>query len=174
MFSKVELIAGAVSVLCMALAIFMLQARSNLGQMQISQPAQLAKAGIVVVESENGFSGEVIDKSNNPESMKIDDVKIGIGDAVEKGDKVAVHYSGTLQDGGTEFDNSRKRGDMLEFKVGSGMVIQGWDEGIVGMKVGGQRVLVIPPEKAYGTAGAAGVIPPNATLVFTIELVEIK
>jgi FKBP-type peptidyl-prolyl cis-trans isomerase len=85
---------------------------------------------------------------------------------------VSVHYIGTLQDG-TEFDNSKKRGAPFEFKVGEGRVIAGWEEGLVGMQVGGQRVLVIPPEKAYGSNGV-GPIPGNATLVFSIELLEIK
>ncbi|MCA9368626.1 FKBP-type peptidyl-prolyl cis-trans isomerase, partial [Candidatus Kaiserbacteria bacterium] len=88
------------------------------------------------------------------------------------GDTVAVHYVGNLQ-GGAEFDNSRKRGTPFEFTVGKGMVIEGWDKGLVGMQVGGQRALVIPPEMAYGEQGI-GPIPPNSTLVFMIELVEIK
>jgi peptidylprolyl isomerase len=91
---------------------------------------------------------------------------------VKEGDVVSVHYVGTLQNG-TEFDNSKKRGAPFEFKVGGGQVIAGWEEGLVGMQVGGQRVLVIPPEKGYGANGI-GPIPGNATLVFSIELLEIK
>ncbi|MCA9363117.1 FKBP-type peptidyl-prolyl cis-trans isomerase [Candidatus Kaiserbacteria bacterium] len=104
--------------------------------------------------------------------MVIDDVKIGAGEEVKSGDTVSVHYIGTLQNG-TEFDNSRKRGEPFQFKIGAGMVIKGWDEGLLGMKVGGQRVLVIPPDKAYGEEGV-GPIPPNSTLVFAIELVDIR
>ncbi|MCA9366636.1 FKBP-type peptidyl-prolyl cis-trans isomerase [Candidatus Kaiserbacteria bacterium] len=105
--------------------------------------------------------------------MKIDDVTIGTGPAVENGDTVAVHYVGTLQDG-TEFDSSVKRGTPFEFTVGAGQVIQGWEEGVVGMQVGGKRVLVIPPAMAYGEVGFPPVIPPSATLVFTIELLAIN
>jgi peptidylprolyl isomerase len=104
--------------------------------------------------------------------MVIDDIKVGTGDVVEEGDSVVVNYVGTLQDG-TEFDNSKKRGQPFEFKVGGGMVIPGWEQGLVGMKEGGERVLVIPPELAYGENGI-GPIPPNATLVFSIELIEVK
>jgi peptidylprolyl isomerase len=83
-----------------------------------------------------------------------------------------VHYIGTLKDG-TEFDNSHKRGDAFEFVVGEGMVIKGWEEGVLGMKKGGQRLLVIPSDMAYG-ANAIGPIPANSTLIFSIELLEIK
>jgi peptidylprolyl isomerase len=83
-----------------------------------------------------------------------------------------VHYVGTLQNG-TEFDNSKKRGQPFEFTVGAGQVIKGWDQGLVGMKVGGQRILVIPPDMAYGERGV-GPIPGNATLVFSIELIDVK
>lgn len=85
---------------------------------------------------------------------------------------VVVHYVGTLPDS-TEFDNSRRRGQPFTFQVGAGSVIKGWDEGLVGMKVGGQRILVIPPDKGYG-AQAVGPIPANSTLVFAIELLEIR
>ncbi|MCA9358758.1 FKBP-type peptidyl-prolyl cis-trans isomerase [Candidatus Kaiserbacteria bacterium] len=104
--------------------------------------------------------------------MVIDDVKVGSGDEVKAGDTVSVHYAGTLK-GGKEFDNSKKRGAPFEFTVGEGRVIKGWEEGLIGMKVGGERILVIPPEKAYGEQGI-GPIPGNATLVFSIELLEIK
>ncbi|MCA9355820.1 FKBP-type peptidyl-prolyl cis-trans isomerase [Candidatus Kaiserbacteria bacterium] len=104
--------------------------------------------------------------------MVIDDVKLGVGDEVKKGDTVSVHYVGTLQNG-QEFDNSKKRGDPFEFIVGKGMVIEGWDKGLVGMKVGGQRILIIPSDMAYGDNGV-GPIPGGATLVFSIELLAIK
>jgi FKBP-type peptidyl-prolyl cis-trans isomerase len=103
--------------------------------------------------------------------MVIDDIKTGHGAEVVNGDKVLVHYTGTFESG-QEFDNSRKRGQPLEFTVGAGQVIAGWEEGLLGMRVGGERVLVIPPEKAYGQQGI-GPIPGNATLVFTLELLDI-
>jgi len=90
---------------------------------------------------------------------------------VKVGDRVSVHYVGTLQNG-TEFDNSMKRGQPFTFRVGDGSVIKGWDEGLVGMKVGGQRILVVPPEMAYGNT-PMGPIPANSTLVFSVELVNI-
>lgn len=96
----------------------------------------------------------------------------GSGKTPQQGDTVAVHYKGTLTDG-TEFDNSHKRGEPIRFPLGVGAVIAGWDEGIGMMAEGGKATLVIPPELGYGAAGAGGVIPPNATLVFEVELVEV-
>ena len=110
----------------------------------------------------------------------IEDVKIGDGDLAEAGMSVAVHYTGWLFDDsaadkkGRKFDSSRDRGDPFRFGLGAGQVIAGWDEGVAGMKVGGQRTLTIPPEKGYGARGAGGVIPPNATLVFDVELLGVE
>jgi len=105
--------------------------------------------------------------------LKITTTKEGDGPVAEKGMKVAVHYVGKLEDG-TEFDNSRKRGTPIEFVLGSGQVIPGWEQGIEGMKVGEQRDLIIPPELGYGARGAGGAIPPNATLYFAVELMEVR
>lgn len=96
----------------------------------------------------------------------------GTGEQPQQGDVVAVHYTGTLEDG-TVFDDSRQRGEPIRFPLGMGMVIPGWDEGIALMAEGGKAKLVIPPDLAYGAAGAGGVIPPNATLIFDVELVEV-
>jgi peptidylprolyl isomerase len=101
----------------------------------------------------------------------IQDTKMGEGDAVAVGDTVTVHYIGTLQDG-KEFDNSLARNQPFTFKVGEGNVIPGWDAGILGMKKGAERILIIPPTMAYGDRGI-GVIPPNTTLLFSITLLEI-
>lgn len=100
------------------------------------------------------------------------DKKIGTGAAPIPGRRVAVHYSGTLTDG-RKFDSSLDRGEPFEFVVGAGMVISGWEEGILGMKEGGVRRLVIPPYLGYGTMGVDNKIPPNATLIFDIELLEV-
>ncbi len=100
------------------------------------------------------------------------DEQVGTGAEAKTGDAVSVHYVGTLTNG-TEFDSSRKRNQPFKFTLGQGKVIKGWDQGVVGMKVGGKRKLTIPPSLGYGARGAPPVIPPNSTLVFEIELVSI-
>ncbi|MDH3353605.1 MAG: FKBP-type peptidyl-prolyl cis-trans isomerase [Chromatiales bacterium] len=102
----------------------------------------------------------------------IDDVTVGEGDEATTGQRITVHYTGTLEDG-TKFDSSKDRNDPFVFTLGVGQVIKGWDEGFAGMKVGGSRKLTIPPEMGYGARGAGGVIPPNATLIFDVELLGV-
>jgi len=105
--------------------------------------------------------------------LKIEDIKIGTGYAVKDGDVVSINYIGTLEDG-TKFDSSYDRNEAFETVIGEGCVIEGWDKGVVGMKVGGKRKLTIPYQMAYGENGIPGVIPPKSTLIFDVELLEIK
>ncbi|GLK67666.1 FKBP-type peptidyl-prolyl cis-trans isomerase [Hansschlegelia plantiphila] len=109
--------------------------------------------------------------------LKYQDVKVGDGAPAVPGRGVSVHYTGWLyEDGkkGAKFDSSVDRGQPFTFRLGAGNVIAGWDEGVAGMKIGGKRTLIIPPELGYGAQGAGGVIPPNATLIFDVELLGVK
>lgn len=111
--------------------------------------------------------------TTNDMGLQIEDVKVGMGDEAKPGALITVHYVGTLADG-KKFDSSRDRGEPFQFPLGQGMVIQGWEQGFNGMKVGGIRKLTIPPELGYGAQGAGGVIPPNATLHFEVELLAVR
>ena len=108
-----------------------------------------------------------------PSGLQIEVLAEGSGVAGFAGDTAIVHYTGWLTDG-AKFDSSLDRGQPFEFELGAGMVIEGWDEGVIGMKVGGKRKLTIPPELSYGDRGVGGVIPPGATLVFELELLKLQ
>ena len=110
--------------------------------------------------------------TTTPSGLIIEEVIVGAGAEAAAGQDVTVHYTGWLTDG-KKFDSSKDRGDPFEFPLGEGRVIKGWDEGVQGMKVGGTRKLTIPPALGYGARGAGSVIPPNATLVFEVELLGI-
>jgi FKBP-type peptidyl-prolyl cis-trans isomerase FkpA len=113
-------------------------------------------------------------------SLQTQDVTPGTGGEATRGRTVRVHYTGWLYDAsaadkrGRKFDSSKDRNEAFEFRLGGGEVIQGWDEGVAGMRVGGTRILTIPPAMGYGARGAGGVIPPNATLVFEVELLDVR
>jgi FKBP-type peptidyl-prolyl cis-trans isomerase len=108
-----------------------------------------------------------------PTGLTIEDLVVGTGDPANAGQKVSVHYTGWTTDG-KKFDSSKDRGQAFIFSLGRGEVIRGWDEGVAGMKVGGKRKLTIPPDLGYGSRGAGGVIPPNATLLFEVELLAVR
>ena len=109
--------------------------------------------------------------------LQFEDTQIGTGATPRAGQICVMHYTGWLYENGAKgkkFDSSLDRGQPFEFRIGQGQVIRGWDEGVATMKVGGKRTLIIPPELGYGARGAGGVIPPNATLIFEVELLAVK
>jgi len=181
MFTKFELFGISASICAMILALYLVTLETNIFSRANNQ-SQLATAqdGLTVVDASAPNSQNVLREAllnaagptGNLERLVVSDVRFGVGESVKIGDTVTVHYVGTLQNG-FEFDNSNKRGAPFTFKLGEGKVIKGWEEGIVGMKVGGARILVIPPSLGYGKAGF-GPIPPDAPLVFSIELLEVK
>jgi FKBP-type peptidyl-prolyl cis-trans isomerase FkpA len=142
--------------LAVALAAFV-SACGNSASQSTTQPASASSAKEVTMQ----------------DGLKYTDDQVGTGAVAQAGKTVVVHYTGWLLDG-TKFDSSKDRNQPFSFPLGSGQVIKGWDEGVAGMKVGGKRTLVIPPELGYGARGAGGVIPPNATLKFEVELLDVK
>lgn len=134
---------------------------------------------IYFMKSDNKKINESITPTNAPQAanvteLKIEDIIVGTGSAeVKSGDTITAHYTGTLMDG-TKFDSSVDRGQPFTTEIGVGRVIKGWDQGIIGMKVGGKRKLTIPGDLAYGVQGSPPAIPPNATLIFDIELLDVK
>lgn len=131
-----------------------------------------------IITSQKGYSktpttSPTTSPTTNEAQLKIEDLQTGSGQEVKSGDTVTVNYTGTLEDD-TKFDSSLDRNEPFTTQIGVGAVIKGWDQGIVGMKVGGKRRLIIPPSLGYGATGAADKIPANATLTFEIELLSIK
>jgi len=178
MFNRIEIIGFGISAAIMAVAMYFITAESFFTP--VASLNEQAATGLIAVEQSDNQQAARADalqaaiggSGNTLERLVIDDIVIGAGSAVTAGDTVTVHYIGTLQNG-QEFDNSKKRGVPFTFTVGEGRVIPGWEEGIVGMQVGGQRILVIPSEKGYGRDGY-GPIPGGATLVFAVELLSVN
>jgi len=133
----------------------------------------------IVVTGCGGTESDSMGQSNITALIK-EDARVGDGNEAVAGRQVTVHYTGWLYDQGRadhkgrKFDSSRDRSEPFAFRLGGGEVIRGWDEGVAGMKVGGQRTLTIPPDYGYGARGAGGVIPPNSTLVFEVELLDVR
>ena len=173
MINKIEAIGIGLSIGAMALALFLLRADEGLKAVPENQ-----SAAIIVAEGEDDRTAlgnalsEATDSAGNINRMIIEDITTGTGEEVGAGDSVTVNYIGALQNG-QQFDNSYTKGAPFTFTVGEGKVIKGWDQGVIGMREGGQRILVVPSELAYGEKGF-GPIPGNATLIFTIELVGIN
>ena len=154
----------------------MLRDHAMTGRVSVTRRALLGLSALALVaaacddEDSKTKQGDVV---TTPSGLQYEDIKVGDGVQPKAGQTVIVHYTGTLEDG-TKFDSSLDHGQPFKFKIGVGRVIKGWDEGVMTMKVGGKRKLVIPPQLGYGARGAGGVIPPNATLVFEVELLDVQ
>lgn len=179
--SKFEIVGLGFSVAVMAVALYLLRIETTVLGVAERSVQTAATIDAVVVDAVGGTNEqarqralyEAASQTGKLEKMVIEDIKIGTGEAVvQPGSTVVVHYAGRLQSG-EEFDSSRARGEAFTFTVGEGRVIPGWEQGLLGMKVGGERILVVPPDLAYGKQ-AVGPIPANATLVFAVELLEIR
>lgn len=156
--------------------LLILSSAFNLGKQPEAIASENNTTPVVTLAATPEKETSKMDLSNattTPSGLKYIDVVEGEGATPKTGQKVTVHYTGTLENGKT-FDSSVDRGTPFTFKIGVGQVIKGWDEGVGTMKVGGRRTLIIPSELGYGASGAGGVIPPNATLIFDVELLEVK
>lgn len=164
-------------ILRLMLAFLLLASVAGCQSNDTSKTDTAAKDTAAVQETESGetMEGTAVEENEvtTDSGLKYVDYVVGEGASPKKGDMVVVHYTGTLTDG-TKFDSSVDRGQPFQFQIGVGQVIKGWDEGVMSMKVGGKRKLIIPPDLGYGARGAGGVIPPNATLLFDVELLDIK
>ncbi|MFZ2970518.1 MAG: FKBP-type peptidyl-prolyl cis-trans isomerase [Minisyncoccia bacterium] len=178
--TAVSLLFASVAVAVILIAITFLYGPKNQNvDYNLNKKTELKEDGdIVYKQSENEGDIKLDNLNQNNENkimeLKIEVLKEGTGDQKTKaGDNIAVHYTGTLEDG-TKFDSSMDRGEPFEFVLGAGMVIRGWDQGLLSMKVGEKRRLTIPSDLGYGARGTGNIIPPNATLIFDTELISIN
>jgi len=143
----------------------------NCSSLNLQACVLLALVGIFLLPFASFAAEEVMMKTSS--GLQYADLVVGKGREAHAGETASVHYTGTLVDG-TKFDSSKDRNQSFSFRLGAGHVIKGWDEGVEGMKIGGTRKLVIPPDLGYGARGAGSTIPPNATLVFIVELLDLR
>ncbi|MDD5397223.1 MAG: FKBP-type peptidyl-prolyl cis-trans isomerase [Candidatus Moranbacteria bacterium] len=144
------------------------------GAQELKETSEPASGQQAQPQTQSEPASNQTNDNKKPMELEIKTTQEGTGDRVVKsGDTISVHYTGRLTDG-TKFDSSVDRGTPFEFQIGQGMVIQGWEQGLLGMKVGEKRTLTIPSDLGYGSRGAGAVIPPNATLIFDVELISIK
>lgn len=169
---KYEAVGIGISVMAMATALFFMRFSDTLGQPVVPGDNSQSASVILADSSEGGVEAALSEAIQGSKVGKIvaTDITIGNGEEVKEGDNVQINYIATLQNG-QEFDNTYKKGSALSFTIGDESIIEGLSEGIVGMKVGGQRVIIIPADKAYGREGY-GPIPGNATVVYAVEVVE--
>jgi len=174
--SKFEAFGIGFSIIAMVVALYLVRLENV--QDPLTRTSAEDSAGIVMVgdgENQRAAVADALTEASDAGKLSrviVDDVVIGNGEVVEEGDVVTVHYIGTLQNG-QQFDNTYKTGEPFQFEVGSNRVIEGWNVGLEGMRVGGERVLVIPSEMAYGDE-ETGPIPSGATLVFAVELLSVE
>lgn len=174
MNSKYFLVLGFLAIVALAGGVYVYSTRKVVTESTpANSPLQFATPQATIESSPNPTATGSAKIITMQDGLTIQDETVGTGMVASSGKKVTVNYVGTLTDG-TKFDSSYDRNQPFSFNLGAGEVIKGWDEGVAGMKIGGKRKLTIPPALGYGESGAGGVIPPNATLIFEVELLKVE
>lgn len=173
MITKIEAVGIFACIALMVIALFLLRVEETTQSIAALNGLSQSASVVTIADGQDAQTrAQLVAEATAEKSLIVDDITIGNGLEATMGDTVQVHYIGRLQNG-QEFDNSHKRGTPISFTLGEGEVIAGWEEGIVGMKVGGERILVVPPEYGYGNR-AVGPIPAGSTLVFAVELMNVE